>query len=110
MRCIKDRNAITAKGYAFVDFAIEVCNALDIFEKVGFMVKYAVLFDRPTIQVGDNGLANWINMFVKKPFEGVNEDVKQEIIKETVEKLRHRLYKDDYWIVDYVSIRFRAVK
>ena len=32
VRCIKDRNAITAKGYAFVDFAIEVCNALDIFE------------------------------------------------------------------------------
>ena len=32
VRCIKDRNVITAKGYAFVDFAIEVCNALDIFE------------------------------------------------------------------------------
>ena len=32
VRCIKDRNVITAKGYAFVDFAIEICNALDIFE------------------------------------------------------------------------------
>ena len=57
-----------------------------LLEKAGFRVEYAVLFDRPTKQVGDNGLANWINMFVKKPFEGVNEDIKQEIIEETVEK------------------------
>lgn len=79
-------------------------------EKAGFRVEYAVLFDRPTKQVGDNGLANWINMFVKKPFEGVNEDIKQEIIEETVEKLRAKLYIEDCWIVDYVRIRFRAVK
>lgn len=32
VRCIKDRNVITAKGYAFVDFAMEVCDALHIFE------------------------------------------------------------------------------
>ena len=81
-----------------------------LLEKAGFRVEYAVLFDRPTKQVGDNGLANWINMFVKKPFEGVNEDIKQEIIEETVEKLRAKLYIDDCWIVDYVRIRFRAVK
>lgn len=31
-RCIRDRNLITAKGYAFVDFAMEVCDALGIFE------------------------------------------------------------------------------
>ena len=81
-----------------------------LLEKAGFRVEYAVLFDRPTKQVGDNGLANWINMFVKKPFEGVNEDIKQEIIEETVEKLRAKLYIEDCWIVDYVRIRFRAVK
>lgn len=32
VRCIKDGNIITAKGYAFVDFALEVCDALNIFE------------------------------------------------------------------------------
>ena len=31
-RCIRDRNLITAKGYAFVDFAMEVCDTLGIFE------------------------------------------------------------------------------
>ena len=34
----------------------------------------------------------------------------QEIIEETVEKLRAKLYIEDCWIVDYVRIRFRAVK
>lgn len=32
VRCIKDRNLITAKGFAFVDFAFEVCDTLHIFE------------------------------------------------------------------------------
>lgn len=31
-RVVKDRNLITAQGYAFVDFAIEVCDYLQIFE------------------------------------------------------------------------------
>lgn len=31
-RCVIERNVITAKGHAFVDFAEAVCNYLDIFE------------------------------------------------------------------------------
>ena len=31
-RTVTDRNLITAKGYAFVDFAASVCDYLDIFE------------------------------------------------------------------------------
>lgn len=31
-RTVVDRNLITAQGYAFVDFAMEVCRYLDIFE------------------------------------------------------------------------------
>ena len=31
-RCVTDRNLITAQGYAFVDFAISVCDYLHIFE------------------------------------------------------------------------------
>ena len=79
-------------------------------EKAGFRVEYAVLFDRPTVQAGENGLADWIEMFVKKPFEGVDEKMKQEIICETVKHLKNKLYIDQKWIVDYVRIRFRAVK
>lgn len=31
-RTVRDRNLITAKGYAFVDFAMAVCDYLQIFE------------------------------------------------------------------------------
>lgn len=31
-RTVTDRNLITAQGYAFVDFAMEVCRYLDVFE------------------------------------------------------------------------------
>lgn len=81
-----------------------------LLEKAGFRIEYASLFDRPTVQAGDDGLADWIRMFVKKPFEGMDEKLQEEIIREAVNRLENRLYQDGKWIVDYVRIRFRAVK
>lgn len=79
-------------------------------EKAGFRIEYAALFDRPTVQKGANGLADWIKMFVKKPFEGMDETMKDEMIGDAVNRLKNSLYIDGEWIVDYVRIRFRAVK
>ena len=81
-----------------------------ILEKYGFRVEYAVLFDRPTVQKTENGLEDWIRMFNKKPFEGMDEALVQEIIDETVEELRDQLFVDGKWIVDYVRIRFKVRK
>ena len=86
------------------------CKYAPILEKYGFRVEYAVLFDRPTVQQTENGLEDWIRMFNKKPFEGMDPAMMQEIIDETVEGLRSTLFVDGKWIVDYVRIRFRAVK
>ena len=61
-------------------------------EKAGFRIEYATLFDRPTVQKGANGLADWIEMFVKKPFEGIDESTRNEIIGETVNRLKSSLY------------------
>ncbi len=47
-----------------------------ILEEQGFRVEYAVLFDRPTPQKSENGLEDWIRMFVKTPFEGISDPVK----------------------------------
>ena len=79
-------------------------------EKAGFKTEYAALFDRPTPQNGADGLANWIRMFVKKPFEGIGKELKEEIISDAVSRLRNRLYQNGCWIVDYVRIQFRAFK
>lgn len=79
-------------------------------EKAGFRIEYAVLFDRPTVQTGENGLADWIKMFVKKPFESIDKNIQDKIICESVNRLKNVLYINGEWIVDYVRIRFRAVK
>lgn len=68
----------------------------------------ALLFDRPTVQKTEQGLENWIRMFVKEPFAGISDEMKEEIIQETVEALRGRLYQDGKWFVDYVRIRIKA--
>lgn len=81
-----------------------------IIEKSGMQVKYAVLFDRPTKLQGENGLADWINMFDTVPFEGIAENLKNEIIEEAVENLREKLYINGEWYADYVRIRFKAIK
>lgn len=81
-----------------------------LIEKAGMEVRYAVLFERPTRLVGENGLADWINMFDTAPFEGVSENLRNEIINEAVENLREKLYIDGSWYADYVRIRFKAVK
>ncbi len=81
-----------------------------ILEKYGLRVKYASLFDRPTVQQTENGLADWIRMFDKKPFENMAASLQDEIIAEAVNQLRNKLFINSKWIVDYVRIRLKAEK
>lgn len=55
-------------------------------------------------------LISWINMFDKAPFEGVDEEVADEIKKEAQENLKTVLCEDGKWFVDYVRLRFKGVK
>lgn len=79
-----------------------------ILESHGLRVTYASLFDRKTALKGENGLEDWIKMFVTLPFEGVDRSLTQEIIAETVENLKPVLYEDGVWYADYVRIRLKA--
>lgn len=81
-----------------------------LLEKAGFRVEYATLFDRPTRQVGPDGLVDWIRMFDTAPFADVEPALADTIIAETVDVLRPVLYHDDAWYVDYVRIRFKLRK
>ena len=80
----------------------------NVLEDHGFLIKYAILFDRPTKV--ETGLRGWLDMFNKKAFEGVTIEDKNEMIYELEEKLQDELCKDGIWYIDYTRIRMRAIK
>lgn len=81
-----------------------------LLERQSLQVRYATLFDRFTELQGEDGLTDWIRMFVKRPFTGMEQTLQEDIVREAVNALRNDLYKDGKWYADYVRIRLRAVK
>lgn len=81
-----------------------------LLEQGGFLVRSALLLDRPTKLNGGDGLYDWVRMFVKTPFEGLHPAVAEEIIQSAVEELRAVLYHGGSWYADYVRLRCKAVK
>ncbi|MCI8573283.1 MAG: class I SAM-dependent methyltransferase [Oscillibacter sp.] len=81
-----------------------------LLEQGGFLVKSALLLDRPTKLKGRDGLRDWIRMFVKTPFAGIPQELGEEIIRSAAEELKDDLYKDGAWYADYVRLRGKAVK
>lgn len=82
-----------------------------LLENTGFRVKYAVLFDRLTELKGENGLKDWIKMFVKTLFSVVEtEQTKELIIDKAIETSRSDLYINGKWYADYVRIRMKAIR
>lgn len=79
-------------------------------EQCGLKVVYASLFDRFTPQETENGLTDWIRMFVKEPFQDLPPEAEQDILAQAEKELRPLLYRDGRWYIDYVRIRLRAVK
>lgn len=107
---LKKQFAARGLTYPSVFYFPTIGEYAPILERHGLRVEYAVLFDRPTPQVSDNGVADWINMFVKRPFEGMAEAMKNEIIFRTQDELKDTLYLNGTWFIDYVRIRIRARK
>lgn len=80
-------------------------------ESAGFRVIYALLFDRMTELKGENGLKDWIHMFVKTPFSVVKGKAEQEVmIDAAVKRLQEKLCRNGKWYSDYVRLRMKAVK
>lgn len=82
-----------------------------LLENTGFSVRFAALFDRMTELKGEQGLKDWINMFLKTPLSLIEDEGEREaIINEAAENLRGRLYRSGKWYADYVRIRIKAIK
>ncbi|EFM10062.1 Methyltransferase type 11 [Paenibacillus curdlanolyticus YK9] len=82
-----------------------------LLQEVGFEVNTAMLYDRPTPQVGgDNGIRGWLATFADVIMEGIDAEQAAAIIALTEERLRPALYRDGEWIVDYRRLRVTATK
>jgi trans-aconitate 2-methyltransferase len=81
-----------------------------LLEKHGFEVRFATLFDRPTIVEGENGLDDWLVMFGGKLFAGISEERQPEIRRALVDRLRPVMFRDGNWILDYRRLRVAAVR
>ena len=80
-------------------------------ENAGFRVTSAIHFDRPTLlQDGRDGVAKWLSMFGDTFFEGIDEAEQQQIVAEITDLLEPYYNNNGEWHIDYVRLRFVAVK
>lgn len=109
--CLAEAFARYGYAYSAPFYFPTVGEYSSLLEKAGFEVVFARLFERPTELCGGDGLKDWINMFVKTPFEAVRgEEERREIINRAAENARGQLYKDGKWYADYVRLRMKALK
>jgi trans-aconitate methyltransferase len=80
-----------------------------VLERRSLEVRSASLFDRPTPLEGEDGLANWLRMFMQAYLGRYSEARAEEIVHQLVDHLRPVLYRDGVWTADYRRLRVLAV-
>lgn len=81
-----------------------------LLEQHGLSVQFAALFDRPTPLEGEDGMADWMQMFCGTFFEGMPGPKRQEVKQDVSKSLRPELCRDGSWVADYRRLRIAAVK
>lgn len=108
---LKDAFAVFGYAYELPNYFPGIGEYAPMVEQAGFEVRTALLFDRFTELKGADGMRDWINMFVHRPFEMVKGDaVKEKIIQQAVDALRPSLFIEGKWYADYVRLRMKAIK
>ena len=105
-QCFEKRGLL----YQWFNYFPTIAEYTAVLERNGLRPDYAVLFDRPTPQSPGKTVVDWIEMFVRVPFRGMEEKQKAEILQEAENLLRPKLCRNNNWIIDYVRIRVRARK
>lgn len=82
-----------------------------LLESKGFMVNFAVLYDRETKLNDDrDGIKDWLRMFARPYFSGIEENIVNDILCETQDILEMTNYRNGSWYADYKRLRIVAVK
>jgi trans-aconitate methyltransferase len=80
-----------------------------LLEKAGLEVRFATLFDRPTPLEGEDGLRDWLRMFVGAALDVVPEGRREEFLRAVEDAARPALFRDG-WFADYRRLRVVAVR
>ena len=80
-------------------------------EEQGLEVRRLAYFDRPTpLEPGEQGLRDWLRMFAGPLLELVPAARREGVLTAVEEATHADLYREDRWVVDYVRLRFLAVR
>jgi hypothetical protein len=75
----------------------------------GFSVEKIAIIPRPT-KLAESGMAGWLRTFRRGVLEGLPENMREAVVRETSELLAPALQDEDgNWIADYVRLRFIAI-
>jgi ubiquinone/menaquinone biosynthesis C-methylase UbiE len=94
--------------YSLQNFYPSISEYSSLLEQNGFIVKYAVLFERPTLLQGEDGFKNWAKTFRKNLLDKI--DNHDEFLNYAESLAKPELYKDGKWYADYVRLRAIAYK
>ena len=80
-------------------------------EGLGFEVRRAELFDRPTeLEGGDDGLRSWLAMFGDSLLAPVEGEEQEAVLEAVEDRLRPTQFVDGVWVADYRRLRFVSVR
>lgn len=79
-------------------------------ERVGFEVRLARLFDRPTTLAGETGLADWLAQFGDSLFAPLEAGEEEAVVGDVEDALRGDYFDGEDWTADYRRLRVVAVR
>jgi ubiquinone/menaquinone biosynthesis C-methylase UbiE len=75
----------------------------------GFRVEQMAMIPRPT-KLAESGMEGWLRTFRRGALDGLPENVREAVVRETAELLAPALRDEEgNWIADYVRLRFAAI-
>ncbi len=81
-----------------------------LLEKKGFRITYAAHFDRDTYLNENDTIEDWLEMFAKNFFDGINLNEKKKLLKLISNELYETNVKEGKWFIDYKRLRIAAIK
>ncbi len=109
------RNELRKNGFisnAELDlwFYPSVAEYSTILEEIGFTVSYVSYFKRDTLLKEGDDISGWLEMFCKPFFKNVDSPLKLRMVENIQNNLKATNYKDGKWFIDYIRLRFTAIK